>query len=325
MASPLETHRASSAIPIAALLCGIQIMAAGLSPRLALASELNGFVLTPSDIPVSAIGKGGPPRDGIPALDDPKVVSAADSRWPDDTVVIGVAQGSEARAYPIAILNWHELVNDTLGGRAILVSFCPLCGTGMIFDRNVGGKVRRFGVSGLLYLSDVLMFDRESESLWSQISARAVTGPERGKRLELLRSHQLLWVDWRARHPKSTILSPTTGHQRDYGRSPYEGYSTSDRVHPSVPLDGRYMPKMPTIGLRVADGTARAYPASEVVGAGGKVEEDFAGHSITVAYDPTRQVFDVSAAEAIEVIEAYWFAWAAFHPDTSVFVAEQKR
>ena len=304
---------------------GLVVCAVGFTASSAAAGTLNGFDLTTSDIPVEEILKGGPPRDGIPALDAPDTLAAAGAPWPDDIVVIGVVRGDEARAYPIAILNWHELVNDTLGGEPILVSFCPLCGTGMVFDRRVAGKTRQFGVSGLLYLSDVLMYDRESESLWSQISAKAVTGPARGNRLKVLRSRQVLWGDWKKAHPKTTILSPATGHERNYARSPYEGYSTSDQVHPSVPRDDRYMSKMPTIGIRVPNGKARAYPASEIVKAGGRVEESFAGHAVKVAYDPERQVFDVEAPEALEVVEGYWFAWAAFHPDTSVFVAPKKR
>ena len=128
-------------------------------------------------MPVEEILAGGPPRDGIPALDEPKFVSAAASVWEDDEHVVGVSVGGESRAYPLAILVWHELVNDSLGGEPILVSYCPLCGTAMVFDRRVGGRERRFGVSGLLYLSDLLLYDRASESLWSQISATAVTGP----------------------------------------------------------------------------------------------------------------------------------------------------
>ncbi|MEN8160984.1 MAG: DUF3179 domain-containing (seleno)protein, partial [Myxococcota bacterium] len=213
----------------------------------------------------------------------------------------------------------HELVNDTLGGRPILVSYCPLCGTGLVFDRRVGGEVLRFGVSGLLYRSDLLMFDRKSESLWSQIGAEAVTGARRGQRLTLLRSKLVRWADWRAQHPDSRVLSRETGHRRNYDRSPYADYATSEDLLFPVPPDRRYHPKMPTLGLRVAGGRARGYPAVELVRAGGAVEERFAGHAVRVAYDDEAQRFEVSAPAALEVIEGYWFAWAAFHPETTVF------
>ncbi len=292
----------------------------------AAARELNGFTLEPASIDTAEIVAGGPRRDGIPALDHPKT-AGADYAWPDDEIVLGLVVEGEARAYPISILVWHELVNDTLGGRPVLVSYCPLCGTGLVFDRRVGegGKQgarepapRRFGVSGLLYRADLLMFDRETESLWSQISAEAVTGPSVGSRLRLLRSEMRTWAGWRARHPATRVLTRDTGHARDYGTSPYGRYAHTERVPFRVPLDPRYHPKMPTVGLRVPGGPARAYPAVEVVRAGGKIAETFAGSPVSVAYDPDAQVFEVTAPERVEVVEGYWFAWTAFHPNTSV-------
>jgi len=279
----------------------------------------NGFALEPSSVPVREILAGGPLRDGIPALDHPSH-AGTDYDWEDDERVVGVEWNGEARAYPLAILVWHELVNDTLGGRPILVSYCPLCGTALVFDRSIDAspEPRRFGVSGLLYRSDMLMYDHETESLWSQISAEAVTGPSLGRRLELLRASTLRWADWRARHPKTRVLTRNTGHARRYGTSPYGDYAESRQLLFPVPSDRRYHPKMPTLGLRVAGGAARAYPAAEVVKAGGQIEERFAGHPVRVAWDENRSVFEVTAPASLEVVEGYWFAWAAFHPDTSV-------
>lgn len=307
---------------VGALLVGL--LRSGLAPA---ETVRNGFVLEPAAVPTAEILAGGPPRDGIPALDHPPTVSATQADWADDDLVLGILAGGEARAYPIAVLNWHELVNDTLGGEPILVSFCPLCGTGMVFDRRVAGKARGFGVSGLLYRSDLLMYDRESESLWSQISAEAVTGPLLGQRLRLLRSRTDEWGRWRRDHPETTVLSRDTGHRRDYGRSPYGSYAQSRDVMFPVPRDPRYHPKMPTLGLRVPGEGARAYPASELARAGGSVEERFLGRSVRVAYDPDRQVFDVAAPPEVEleVVEGFWFAWAAFHPETSVYTAASGR
>ncbi len=281
---------------------------------------LNGFALEPASVPAEKILRGGPPRDGIPALTDPQVLPASAAPWNGEEVVIGVTRAGEARAYPIAILNHHELVNDTLGGEPILVSYCPLCGTGLVFDRRVDGQARRFGVSGLLYQSDLLLYDRESESLWSQIESTAVTGPALGQRLRVLRSAQVPWSSWKERHPNTTVLSLQTGHQRDYlGGSPYGDYATSKRLIFPAPLDQRYHPKMPTLGVRLVDGVARAYPAKEIIQVGGRVEEELAGRRIVVSYDPNSQAFDVRAPDDVEVIEAYWFAWSAFHPESTVF------
>lgn len=286
----------------------------------------NGFPLGDASIPADEILAGGPPRDGIPALDAPPTVPVDEAPWPDDAVVLDLEIGGEARAYPVALLNWHELVNDTLGDRPIVVSYCPLCGTGMVFDRRVDGETLSFGVSGLLYRSDVLLYDRQTESLWSQILSRAVTGPHKGERLTLLRSRMRPLSQFREKHPEGTVLSRETGHRRNYDRSPYGQYASSGQIMFPVPIDRRYHPKMPTLGLRVAGAgsggeppPARAYPAQEVVRAGGEVEERFAGATVRVSYDPDLQVFAVEAPEQIEAVEGYWFAWAAFHPETQVF------
>jgi hypothetical protein len=283
---------------------------------------LNGFNLEPSDIPADEIRRGGPPRDGIPALHDPETADAS-YVWDDRARVIGVELDGHARAYPLAILNWHELVNDELAGRSILVSYCPLCGSAIVFDRRSGSDSERsFGVSGLLYQSDLLMYDHETESLWAQMSARAVPGPARGERLELVRSRLLSWGEWKERHPSTTVLTRETGYPRDYARTPYVGYAESRRTLFASPLDPRFHPKMPTVGLRLPDGNARAYPLRVVEAAGGVVSERWREHRIRVAWDAKRGTFSVEAPSVVEVVESYWFAWAAFHPDTSVAGAQ---
>ena len=298
---------AAVAVPVVAL-------AASAAPP-----ERNGFTLEPRSIELDEIRRGGPPRDGIPALDHPLAMSAAKSPWRDHEMVIGVTLDGESRAYPLAILVWHELANDTLAGRPILVSYCPLCGTGIVFDRRIDGRPHRFGVSGLLYQSDLLMYDRESESLWSQIGAEAVTGPSLGSRLTLVRSRMLTWGEWKQRHPATTVLSKNTGHARRYGTSPYGDYERSREIYFPTPRDRRYHPKMRTLGLRLADGTARAYPAKEIEAAGGSVREQFAGRDVVIHYEARTKVFDAKVPADIEVIEGFWFAWATFHPETTVF------
>ena len=313
---------ASSVLCLAALAAGAWF---ALAANAESQPSLNGFVLEPASIPVDEILRGGPARDGIPALDSPEVMAAADARWSREERVIGVEAGGSARAYPLSVLVWHELVNDTLGGVPLLVSYCPLCGTGLVFDRRLDDRIQRFGVSGLLFRSDLLMFDRETESLWSQIAARAVTGPARGRRLTLIRSRITRWEDWKRSHPDTTVLSGATGHARAYGSSPYGDYESSVRVLFPVELDRRYHPKTPTLGLRLRDGTARAYPADELRRAGGYVKETFAGHEVAIRYDQETKLFDVEAPSDLEVIEGFWFAWAAFHPAASVFEFEPTR
>jgi len=306
-----------AALGLALLLAGATVPAE--APR------LNGFVLEPASVPVAEIVRGGPERDAIPALDAPAVIVGRAAPWSLDEPVLGVEVDGEARAYPVAILTWHELVNDELGGRAILVSYCPLCATGLVFERSIDGEPASFGVSGLLYRADLLFFDRQTESLWSQIEARAIAGPRTGERLKVLRSRMARWGAWREEHPDTTVLSPETGHQRDYSRDPYAMHALTTEVPFGAPVDGRYHPKMPTLGLRTASGAARAYTGEELLRAGGSVEESFEGRRVRIAYDPESQVFEVDVPGDLEVIEGYWFAWAAFHPDTTVFVAVPER
>jgi hypothetical protein len=285
----------------------------------------NGFDLAGASIPLDEVLHGGPPRDGIPALDHPPHASAAGAPWTDEQLVIGVSRKGQARAYPIAILGWHELVNDTLGEHPVLVSYCPLCGSGIVFDRSIKGSELDFGVSGLLYRSDLLMYDRQTESLWSQIGARAVSGELVGSRLQLVRSAMMSWGDWRAAHPDTTVLTRETGHARDYDRLPYADHATSSKLAFPVARDPRYHPKELTVGLRGPRGESRAYPAFEVLGAGGRVEEAFAGRPVRISFDRESRTFRVEAPDSIEVVESYWFAWAAFHPDTTVFTTSPVR
>jgi hypothetical protein len=170
----------------------------------------------------------------------------------------------------------------------------------------------------------MLMYDRETESLWSQISAEAVTGSALDRRLTLVRSKMATWGQWKRAHPETTVLSTNTGYQRDYRRSPYGRYDQTRKLFFPAPRDPRYHPKMRTLGLRVPGGPARAYPLEEVQRAGGEVEETFAGERVRVRVDRETDVFDVEAPARIEVVEGFWFAWAAFHRDTSVFVAPRE-
>jgi hypothetical protein len=157
----------------------ITALAATLTSLVIAQDTINGFKLTDLRIERDAIKSGGPPRDGIPSIDAPKFITPDKADFmKDDDIVLSYTHGETTRAYPLRVLVWHEVVNETIADKPILVTYCPLCGTAMIFDRKVGDKVRTFGVSGLLYQSDVLMYDREDESLWSQLKMEAVSGSQ---------------------------------------------------------------------------------------------------------------------------------------------------
>ena len=173
---------------------------------------------------------GGPGRDGIPPIDEPAFVSqdSADAWLADNEPVLVVELDGTARAYPVQILTWHEIVNDRLAGRPIAVTFCPLCNSSLVFDRRIDGRVLTFGTTGNLRKSDLVMWDRQTESWWQQFSGEAVVGELTGRKLTPLASQTLSWKDFRERFPGGDVLSRDTGFSRDYGRNPYEGYDAPD-------------------------------------------------------------------------------------------------
>jgi hypothetical protein len=283
------------------------------------AIDKNGFDLSNASIPVGEIHSGGPPRDGIPAIDNPRFIAAQRADFlTDDSRVLGVSRGDEARAYPIAILNWHEIVNDRINGEAIVVSFCPLCGTGMVFET---GPDTDFGVSGLLYNSDVLLYDRRTESLWSQLKMQAVSGKRLGEKLTLLAASHTSWADWRARYPHTRVLSTETGYRRDYQRDPYQDYAKQRQTYFPVPnQNSRYHPKEMVIGV-VQGESVKAWPFAELAKTDQVVVDTLGAEAVTVIFNAearSGRVVDASGEEIPSTI-GFWFAWMAFYPQSEVY------
>lgn len=281
---------------------------------------LNGFDLTRATVPVSMILSGGPDRDGIPALDHPNFVAADQGSYlrPDD-VVISLTLGGVTRAYPLRILVWHEAVNDVVGGQAVVVTYCPLCGSAMAFGRELTGRTLSFGISGLLYQSDVLLYDRETESLWSQMAMKAVSGEFAGTPLEWLVSEHLSWGEWKQRYPAGEVLSAKTGFERDYSHSPYRDYETSAAVLFPVPVHRPDLaPKDWIVGV-VLDGVPRAYPL-DLMEAGQSIHDTPAGLEINrLPNSPVIEVRHLPTGRPIPSVRAYWFAWQAFYPGTTIW------
>ena len=287
------------------------------------AAQTAGFDLKNPLVPAALIVSGGPPKDGIPAIDAPVFIPAAKAGFlaPGDRV-LGMEINGIAKAYPIGIMNWHEIVNDRFGQKPVVVTFCPLCGTGVAFDSRSEKGERTFGVSGLLYNSDVLLYDRQTESLWSQIMGQAVSGPEKGALLTRLPLSHTSWQNWRRSHPNTLVLSRQTGTLRDYDRNPYAGYESSRSVYFDVThWDTRLHPKEQVLGLEAA-GIYKAYPFSALDAAGGEVVDRFGGQSFRIVYSNKHrsvEAFDMAGKQV--GIVGFWFAWAAFHPDTELFLA----
>ncbi|MET0108536.1 MAG: DUF3179 domain-containing protein [Candidatus Thiodiazotropha sp.] len=282
----------------------------------------SGFDVTDALVPIEQILPGGPPKDGIPSIDSPKFLPARkiDFLQPEDRV-LGLSYNGFVRAYPIAIMNWHEIVNDRFGNRPVAVTFCPLCGTGIAFKAEHNNRPLSFGVSGLLYNSDVLLYDRASESLWSQIKMQAISGKFKGERLEPIALYHTTWSDWIKRHPDSQVLSDDTGFARNYRRSPYGDYETNRSIYFPVEFTAKgYHPKERVMGVNIG-GVAKAYPFAELAKTSGRITDRVGGESIEIEYDIDNQTASAIDAEGktIPTVIAFWFAWYAFHPNGQLF------
>jgi hypothetical protein len=271
-------------------------------------------------ITLDEIISGGPGKDGIPSIDQPTFVSieAASTTVPLDEPGIGVTLSGEARFYPYSILVWHEIVNDTIAGVPVAITYCPLCRTGIVFERTIDGTVTGFGVSGKLWRSNLLMYNRSgAESLWSQIWGEAVVGPHAGQTLERVPSQTVRLRQWRELHPNTTVLSQPEGFDRPYGRDPYAGYYDSERVSFGAEYtDTRLEPKALIVGITKGD-TARAYPMQKLPD--GQVRDTIGSTSIRVVRDGDAVTITDASGTRIPHTTSFWFAWAAAHPRTSVY------
>ncbi len=320
---------------------------------------------------------GGPAKDGIPAIDAPTYQSVADaSEWlSDQDPVIVYEHNNAARAYPLAILIWHEIVNDEVGGRPVTLTFCPLCNASIVFDRSFDGQVLDFGTTGLLRNSDLVMYDRQTETWWQQFTGQGIVGEYAGEQLEFLPSQVVSFADFRKRYPDSDVLARPS-QPRSYGSNPYVGYdSTQGRPFLySGELDTRLAATERVVGVDLGD-RVKAYPFA-VIAESGPVNDELSGTPLVVFHqDGTASALDSGAIaegrdvgsaaaydrrvgdqtltfksmedgtiqdvetgstwnifgsamdgelagtqlEQILSFDHFWFAWAAFHPETELY------
>jgi hypothetical protein len=214
---------------------------------------------------------GGPPPDGIPPIDDPQFLPADSVDWLAlDEPVLALTVRGETRAYPLQVMTWHEIVNDTVGGVPVAVTYCPLCNSGVAFHRTVDERVLTFGTSGMLYADNLVMYDRQTESLWPQLTGRASVGVLTGARLTAIPIGVVGWDQFRTAHPDSLVLTRDTGHNRSYGINPYPRYDDPDGgllFEPPGGGDPRLRLKERVIGIRLG-GQAQAIPRARVAEAG---------------------------------------------------------
>ena len=273
-------------------------------------------------IPLGEILSGGPGKDGIPSIDNPTFISANEARefLTDTDVGLGIILKGEARFYPYQILVWHEIVNDVISGVPVLVTYCPLCATGVAFDPRVDGEHMKFGVSGMLWQSNLLMYNRtgnpDTESLWSQVLGEAVLGELTGTRLSIVPSDTVRYGDWVRNNPNTRVLSRNTGTTRTFGFDPYGDYYTNTNVSFGASFtDNRLHPKAFVLGVE-RDGNFKAYHKDAIPE--GSTTDTFAGETIAIERNGDMIRLTV-AGEPLPFIGGFWFSWVAVHPETELF------
>ena len=310
-------------------------------------------------VPLDKIRGGGPPKDGIPSIDEPVFADAKDAEFVSDTdVVIGLEINGDARAYPLFIMVWHEIVNDEVGGTPVSVTYCPLCYTNQVFERVLDGQPVEFGTSGKLYNSNLVMYDRLTDSYWSQALGIAITGELTGQELEIIPFDVISWADWTTLHPNSKVLTTETGHIRAYGVDPYGSYYTDDRImFPVEHSDERMHPKEIILGFHIDDvykaykqldlensvvtndkigntsilltsffsGNARAFDRTlngEILNfefSDGKIMDLQTGSTWNYDGESISGTHEGKSLSRLPFSPGFWFEWVAFHPDTLVY------
>lgn len=290
------------------------------------AKWMNDFEIEDPLVPAKEILRGGPPRDGIPALTRPKFQAASEEILiPGSERVLGITHNGEAKAYPLSILEKHEVVNDLIGGKPVVVTYCPLCGSGITFEAEISqGRPLSFGVSGLLYNSDVLLYDRQTDTLWAQIMMKAVNGPLKGTDLVAIPTANTTWASWKQQYPETQIMEVSKLDWSRYRISSYPGYERTNNLMFSVgKTDSRYHKKALVIGL-VGETESKVYPFVELEHETSPLEDTFEGNPIYVHYDrenDSAQIID-SRGNDLGGITLYWFAWKAFYAKSHVFQSE---
>ena len=310
-------------------------------------------------IPLDKIKGGGPPKDGIPSIDNPVFTTVQNSHFMSDSdIVIGLDINGETKAYPLFILVWHEIVNDRVGDTPVSVTYCPLCYTNQVFERIINGQEVEFGTSGKLYNSNLLMYDRLTESYWSQALGMAVKGELSGYQLNLIPFDVITWGDWKILHPDTLVMTTDTGHIRSYATDPYGSYYTEPRIlFPVEHSDDRMHPKEIILGFHQND-IYKAYKQNDIESnvlvndSIGEIpvmlislfsensrafERTVDGQVLDFEYVNGKIIdtqtnsewnydglaisgeYDAQRLERMPIEPGFWFEWVAFHPETLVY------
>lgn len=277
-------------------------------------------------VPLDQIIGGGPAKDGIPSIDDPVFVNISNADFLDDSdpgIVVEI--NGDARFYSYDVLVWHEIVNDRFNGKRVLITYCPLCASGIVYDPVVDGERVEFGTSGKLWQSNLVMYDRKTDSYWSQVLGEAIQGEMTGARLSVLPSDIASFGSFKKIYPNGRVLSRDTGYVRLYGYDPYasQGYHEDNNAifTPVRATDSRLENKQLVFGIVLND-VPKAYDVSYVESEG-VVRDEFQGKTIELVYEEdlgTVRMYEIGegARAQINPVPTYWFSWVAAYPDTHI-------
>ncbi|MBD3251176.1 DUF3179 domain-containing protein [Candidatus Uhrbacteria bacterium] len=281
-----------------------------------------------SSINVTEIREGGPMKDGIPSIDKPifGTLEEADEYLDDEGLGILIERDGEKRYYPFQILVWHEIVNDTFNGFPIMVTYCPLCRTGVVYEREVNGSAVEFGVSGKLYQNNLLMYNRDPEqaSLWSQAAGKAVVGPLTGTELKIVPSLHVKWKDIKKEFNDTSnlrILKNMLYAPSRYLTDPYEGYDETDGTLFPQALDDQRLPVKEPVFTIIYQGVAKAYPIEEAKAAA-PFKDTIGNATIFIERDEELNALRAvtsTGGQLLPASESFWFSWVATHPDTELW------
>lgn len=266
---------------------------------------------------------GGPPKDGIPSIDNPIFTNIDEAKWLSDTAEVFILIINDTtRIYPQPILVWHEIVNDYVEGLPVAITYCPLCGSTVAYKRVINGEPVEFGTTGLLYNSNLVMYDRLTDSYWTQIRGEAVIGELSGMKLEKLPLQTMKWKDAQARFPQAQVLSRQTGVSRAYGTDPYTDYYEREEIlFPVKNTQSEYDlgAKTIIIGLTI-NNESRAYTEFDLL-TQRKITDTLGDETIELIkeLDGFMTIINKQTGSTIPWERDFWFAWLAFHPDTTVY------
>ncbi|TQV81052.1 DUF3179 domain-containing protein [Aliikangiella coralliicola] len=270
-------------------------------------------------IELSELYQGCPARDCIPAIDKPRFKSIDQtSLFNDDDLMFVVSYQGLTKVYPRKIMQVHEIVNDRFNDKPVAMTYCPLCGSVVVFKPFIDGKRVEFGVSGLLHNSDLVMYDRLSNTLWGQVTGRAIVGPHTGKRLSTLSSSVGTFKEVKSIYPNALVLEPPKAESNQYQKFHYEKYTQSDKLmFPVTAADARLANKKLVYGIEIDQKFIAI--EEEYLKKRSPYVESVGKRTLSVTYKNGQAIaVDKKTGETLKTLRLYWFAWYAFHPDTEL-------